>query len=516
MAHNASRSATSESTGVVRTRILIVGSGFAGLGMAIRFRKQGVDDFVIIESADDIGGTWRDNTYPGAACDVPTHMYSFSFEPRTQWKRLYSYQPEIFDYLLELTDKYALRPNIDFGVRMTGAHWDDKSCTWRVTTVDGVDYVAQYLVSAIGALHIPSIPDLPGLDDFDGPVFHSSRWDHDVSLAGKRVAVIGTGASAVQFIPRIVGEVESLTVYQRTPPWVLPRANVEFGDRARQTFGNVPGARFLFRNLLYWFAEMGAFAMTRRPSLLSMVARMGKRHIADQITDPVLREKVTPTYRPGCKRLLGSDQYYPALAEAKSEVVTDSIGSVSADGITTTDGSLREADVIILGTGFKVFDAYTDLDVTGRGGVDLTQRWRTEGVQAFLGITMADAPNAFFLLGPNTGLGHNSIIFMIESQIRYAADAIIATAAQGASGLVPSRERQDRFNDELQTALSRSVWNTGGCESWYLDSQGKNRTLWSGFTWEYWLRTRRVDLDDFELITAAPPAIRRSGARERV
>jgi cation diffusion facilitator CzcD-associated flavoprotein CzcO len=483
----------------IHTRVLIVGSGFSGLGMGIALKKDGRNDFIILEKADEVGGTWRDNTYPGAACDVPTHLYSYSFEPRSKWKSLFSYQPEIFEYLKEVTDKYELRPHITFGKTLVRGYWDEDESRWHVFAGDGQEYVAQFIVSAIGALHIPSIPQLDGIENFEGAAFHSAQWNHDYDLAGKRVAVIGTGASAIQFVPEIVGKVGSLQVYQRTAPWVLPRENVSFPASVKTAFEYVPGLRRAFRNGIYWGAEGGAYAMNKRPNLLRGLELIGKRHIRNQISDRKLRAKVTPDYRAGCKRLLGSNTYYKAIANPKTELVTDRIARVTADSIVTADGVERKVDAIIYGTGFHVTDAFEHLSIKGRDGEDLVDRWTQEGMQAHRGITVANVPNAFFLLGPNTGLGHNSIVFMIESQIRYVVEALHLVDAKRAKAIAPRRDVQDRFNADLQAKLAGSVWNSGGCSSWYLDEHGNNRTLWAGFTWEYWRDTRKIKPEEYEL-----------------
>jgi cation diffusion facilitator CzcD-associated flavoprotein CzcO len=492
-----------------RTRVAIIGTGFSGLGMAIALKKAGHDDFVILEKADDIGGTWRDNTYPGCACDVPTHLYSYSFEPRSDWIELFSGWREIYQYLSAVADKYDLRRHIHFGSAATSGRWDDERNEWHVVTESGREYVSQFVVSAVGALHIPNIPDIPGAKKFTGAQFHSAQWDHDFDLTGKRVAVIGTGASAVQFVPEIVDQVAELKVYQRTPPWVLPRTSVEFSARTQAAFQRVPGLRRGFRYGMYWLAESGAYAMNHRPQLLTVLERIGKAHIRRQIRDRELRAKVTPDYLPGCKRLLGSDTYYPALAARQTEVVTDGIASISRTGVVSADGTERAVDAIIYGTGFHVTDSFQSMDITGRGGESLVERFQTEGIQAYLGITVANAPNAFFLLGPNTGLGHNSIVFMIESQIRYAMDAMRLVDRNGAQAINVRRDVQDRFNTEVQRKLAGSVWNTGGCASWYLDANGVNRTLWPGFTWQYWLRTRKVDPADYELLGTHRPQVRK-------
>ncbi|MFH5229367.1 flavin-containing monooxygenase [Antrihabitans spumae] len=498
-----------ESSPPIHARVLIIGSGFSGLGMGISLQKSGIDDYIILEKASEVGGTWRDNTYPGAACDVPTHLYSYSFEPRDNWSQLFSKQPEIFDYLKEVADKYNLRPHIRFGQNMTRGYWDESENRWHAFASDGQEYVAQFVVSAIGALHVPSIPALDGIEEFTGAAFHSAQWNHDFDLTGKRVAVIGTGASAIQFVPEIVDRVGALTLFQRTAPWVLPRSNVDFPAGFQRALRRVPGLRFALRNGIYWSAESGAYAMNRRPGLLKGVEWIGKRHIRRQISDPVVQEKLTPDYRAGCKRLLGSNTYYRAIENPKTELVTDAIERVTADGIVTKDGVEHKVDAIIYGTGFHVIDSFTNLSIKGRDGEDLTDRWTQEGVQAHRGITVAGVPNAFFLLGPNTGLGHNSIVFMIESQIHYVIEAMKLVEANGVAAIAPRREAQDRFNEKLQSNLAGSVWNTGGCESWYLDEHGNNRTLWAGFTWQYWLQTRRVDVSEYELIGRQPaPAVR--------
>ncbi|WP_341257010.1 MULTISPECIES: flavin-containing monooxygenase [Gordonia] len=485
----------------IHTETLIIGSGFSGLGMGIALLKDGRNDFLILEKAHDVGGTWRDNTYPGAACDVPTHLYSYSFEPRSDWKQLWSYQPEIFDYLKEVADKYGLRAHLRFGKVAVRAAWDDDEMRWHVWTADGQEYVTQFVVSAIGALHIPSIPDLAGIEDFEGHAFHSAEWDHTVDLTGKRVAVVGTGASAIQFVPQIAEKVSSLDLYQRTPAWVFPRQNVEIPSGVKKAFGRVPGLRRAFRGGLYWGAEAGAYALNNRPVLLKGAEFVGKRFIRREIDDPELQRKLTPDYRPGCKRLLGSNTYYAALNRPTSTVITDGITKVTKNGIIAGDGIERPVDVIIYGTGFHVTDSFESLDIKGRHGVDVATRFAAEGPTAHRGISIADAPNVFFLLGPNTGLGHTSIVFMIESQIRYIAEAMRGVRQKGVDAIVPRAEVQEEYNRDVQRRLANSVWNTGGCQSWYLDKHGNNRTLWPGYTWRYWLSTRRVQQSEYEFLT---------------
>ncbi|KLO29380.1 4-hydroxyacetophenone monooxygenase [Mycolicibacter heraklionensis] len=487
---------TAEDTGQrapVHTRALIIGTGFSGLGMAIALQKQGVE-FLILEKADEIGGTWRDNTYPGCACDVPSHLYSFSFEPKATWSKLFSPQPEIFDYLKGVTDKYGLRRHIRFGERVERAHWDDGEYRWHVFTDSGREYVAQFVISGAGGLHIPRLPEIEGIEQFEGAMFHSAQWDHSVELAGKKVAVIGTGASAIQIVPELVrnADVAQVQLYQRTPPWVVPRPNAPFPRALLKAFATVPGLRLAVRWGIYWWLEGLGYAMTKRPSLLRAVELVAKWNIRRNVRDRELRRRLTPSYRAGCKRILYSPNYYQAVADPKTTLITERITRITPTGIVTADGVERPVDVIVGATGFHVTDSYTYVEVKGPHGEDLGDRWNREGVVAHHGIAVADMPNLFFLLGPNTALGHTSVVFMIESQIRYVAQAIAATDKLGAQALAPTRAAQDRYNAELQDKLAGSVWITGGCNSWYLDEHGVNRTLWSGMTWQYWRSTRSL------------------------
>src|SRR5258707_13539477 len=360
----APQQAESSTQKAVHTRALIIGTGFSGLGMAIALQRQGVG-FLILEKADDVGGTWRDNSYPGCACDVPSHLYSFSFEPKATWSKLFSPQPEIWDYLKGVTDKYGLRRYIRFNSLVDRAHWDDAENRWHVFTADGQEFVAHFLISGAGALHIPLIPDIEGKDEFRGVAFHSAQWDHSVDLTGKRVAVIGTGASAIQIVPEIVNDVSELQLYQRTPAWVMPRRNNPIPQWMRDMFTNVPGTRELMRWGIYWIHEAVGFAMTRRPRLLKIGELLGKSNIRRSVKDRELRRKLIPNYRAGCKRILNSDTYYQGIANPKTEVITDGIARFTPRGIVTADGTQREADVVVFATGFHVTDSYTYVDING-------------------------------------------------------------------------------------------------------------------------------------------------------
>lgn len=467
--------------------------------MGIALKKQGVD-FLILEKADEIGGTWRDNTYPGCACDIPSHMYSFSFEPKADWTHMWSFQPEIFDYLKGVADKHGLRRHIRFGAHVDRAHWDEAESRWHVFDATGQEYVAQFLISGAGGLHIPSIPEIPGRDQFGGVAFHSAQWNHEVDIRGKRVAVIGTGASAIQIVPAIVDDVAELQLYQRTPAWVMPRPNNAFPQWMRTVFTRVPGVRALLRAGIYWIHEGVGFAMTQQPRLLKIGELMGKWNINRSIKDPELRRKLTPDYRAGCKRILNSDTYYRGIANPKTTVVTERIERMTPGGFVTADGAEHPVDVVIWATGFHVTDSYTYVDIKGADGEDLVDRWNAEGMAAHRGITVAGMPNLFFLLGPNTALGHNSVVFMIESQIRYVAQAIAAVDQTGAAALAPTRRAQDEYNADLQRHLAGTVFSTGGCHSWYMDAHGVNRTLWSGMTWQYWLATRSFKPSEYSFI----------------
>ena len=478
---------------------VVIGTGFSGLGMAIQLRRDGRDDFVVLEKADEVGGTWRDNTYPGCACDIQSHMYSFSFAQNPDWTRSFSPQAEIWDYLRRVTDAFDLRRHIRFGVEVTGARWDADENRWRVSTGNGDEYAARFLVSGIGGLHIPNIPALPGIENFEGAAFHSARWDHSYQLAGKRVAVVGTGASAVQFIPRIAPEVERLTVFQRTPPWIMPKPDHAMPAWAKRLFRLVPGAQRLYRNAIYWLLEARAIGFNNRPGLMRLAQKVALAHMRRSVQDQELRRKLTPDYVMGCKRVLVANDFYPALTRPNVDVVTDGIAEVRAHSVVDTAGVEHEVDAIVFGTGFHVTDAFDYLDITGVDGRDLAKQWRAEGIQTHLGITVAGYPNLFFLLGPNTALGHNSVVFMIESQIRYVAKAMALADRHGAAALEPKESAQARFQSDLQRKLVAGVWTQGGCTSWYLDSHGVNRTIWPGFTWRYWLRTREFDAEQYQL-----------------
>ena len=479
-----------------RHRIIIVGTGFSGLCMGVKLREAGEDDFIILERAGEVGGTWRDNTYPGCACDVESHLYSFSFEPNPNWSRLYAPQPKIFAYLRHVARKYDLMRHIHFHTNLVGARWDETRRLWVVTADDGRVFEGEALVSGMGGLSNPAYPDIPGRERFEGPQFHSATWRHDVNLDDQRVAVIGSGASAIQFVPQIAPRVAHLNYFQRTPPWVVPKMDRPVSARERADFQSNPWRQRIARNKLYWLLEARFLAFKYKPEWMNLVAKVGKHRIRKHIKDPALQAKLTPSYTPGCKRLLISNDYYPALARTNVSVITDGIREITAQGVVTHDGREHPADVIIYGTGFKVQDPIPKGAIFGKGGVDLVDLWR-QGPEAFLGITVAGFPNFFILMGPNTGLGHNSMVYMIESQAHYIVEALKTMKERRLRTIEVKPEAQAQFVGQVQQALTGTVWNSG-CKSWYLNDQGRNTAAWPGFTFAYRLKTRRFRLNPYQ------------------
>ncbi|HUJ57916.1 MAG TPA: NAD(P)/FAD-dependent oxidoreductase [Kofleriaceae bacterium] len=473
---------------------VVVGAGFSGLCAGIELKRAGIHDFVILEKASRVGGTWRENTYPGAACDIPSHLYSYSFEPNPRWSRAYGEQAEILAYLEHCADKYGLRPHLRFDEPVHAATFDEATALWRIET-GRTTLHARALLLGNGALHIPQLPDIPGRTTFAGRSFHSARWDHGYELAGKRVAVIGTGASAIQFVPQIAPKAAELHVFQRTPPWIVPKRDRVMSEAERWMFEHVPGAHYLRRTGLYWLMESRVLGFAYAPKLLELAERLVKRSIAEQVADPALRARLTPDYRLGCKRVLISNDYYAALQRDNVELVTDAIRSITPRGVLTADGREREVDAIIYGTGFRVTEYLSSVRIVGRGGVELNDAWRTT-LRNYLGITVSGFPNLFLLMGPNTGLGHNSMIFMIEAQARYATRALAAMRDRKLAFIDVRPEVEQAFRADLSRKMKNTVW-TSGCTSWYQTPDGEV-FLWPGATVDYWRRTRRVELADYE------------------
>lgn len=476
--------------------VAILGTGFSGLGMAIALKKAGRSSFQIFEKAHDVGGTWRDNHYPGCACDVPSHLYSFSFEPNPNWSRMYSPQPEILGYLKRCADKYDLYPSISFNAEVTRAVFDEAHNFWRIETKDGQRITARALVSGMGGLSRPAYPDIKGLKDFSGAVFHSADWNHDYDLTGKTVAVIGTGASAIQFVPQIAPEVKQLHLFQRTPPWIVPKLDRPIRPWEHKLFHAFPILQYLMRGAIYCRMESGVLGFTVNPKLMKKVEQIARDHLTDQVPDEELRKILTPTYLPGCKRILISNDYYPALGRDNVNVVTAEISEIRGTVVVTKDGAERPVDAIILGTGFKAMDVLTPTEIIGREGRSLAQEWG-DFPKAHLGITVSGYPNLFFLMGPNTGLGHNSMVYMIESQIHYVMDALAHMDKRQVPALDVLPKAQAEFNEEIQARIGKTVWQTG-CKSWYQRDDGRNPSVWPSFTFSYRRRTRRIDPLDYE------------------
>jgi cation diffusion facilitator CzcD-associated flavoprotein CzcO len=490
--------ATETTAAVESADVLIVGSGFSGLCMAIKQLQDGNRDFLILDEAGDVGGTWRDNHYPGCACDIPSHLYSLSFAPKADWSRMYPSQPEILAYMRDVADRFGLRPRIRFGAKMSAAAWDEARAVWAVRTEDGRRFEGRVLACGMGGLHVPLIPSYPGDAGFAGPRFHSASWDHGVDLAGKRVAVIGTGASAIQFVPEVAKVAGQLYVFQRTPPWVIARPDYAFSERQLRRLRN-PVLRRLFRSWIYVMQEIRAPAFLGNRRLAAAGQKMARGHLARQVKSPRLRQALMPDYIIGCKRVLLSNDYFPALTRPNVELVTQGIGEIRADSIVTQDGRARAVDVIIYGTGFHTTDSLSALDITGRHGVTLRDSF-ADGMHAYWGITVPGFPNLFLMMGPNTGLGHNSMVVMIEAQVRYAMSLLRQMRRRGWRAADVRPDIETAYNARLQQRLSRTVWQTGGCKSWYMDANGKNTTLWPGFTLEYVVRTRHARLGDYQRV----------------
>ncbi|MGJ7439925.1 flavin-containing monooxygenase [Aquipuribacter sp. MA13-6] len=461
-------------------RVAVVGAGFAGLGMAARLRQGGERSLVVLERADEVGGTWRENTYPGAACDIRSDLYSFSFAPNPGWTSLYAGQAEIKAYLERTTDQQGLRPYLRLGTEVGRATWDEAAALWRVDTNRGA-WTAEVLVVATGPLVQPRWPDLPGLETFAGPRLHSAEWDHDVELTGRRVGVIGTGASAVQLVPPVAERAAHLTVFQRSAPWVVPRGDHGTSALRRRVFERVPWLQRLSRERVLRRNDLNHVVLANRA-----VGRVAERVVLAwlhrQVADPALRRALTPGYRLGCKRILVSDDYYPALTRDDVDLVTDAITRVTPTGVVTADGTEHPLDVLVCSTGFVATDPPVSHRVVGRDGRTLAQHWSETGMQALRGTTVAGFPNLFYLVGPNTALGHNSIVEVIEAQVDHVRQVLDRAGAglwAGERAVVETtRAAQQAWSAQVQADLARSVWVTGGCTSFYLDAEGRNTTLW--------------------------------------
>jgi cation diffusion facilitator CzcD-associated flavoprotein CzcO len=486
------------------TDVAIVGSGFSGLAMAVRLREAGITDFVVLERAGDVGGTWRDNSYPGCACDVPSHLYSFSFAPNPEWSSTFSPQAEIQAYLRAVAERHGVLAHVRFDCELQDAQWDEAAQRWLLETSGG-SLSARVVIVAAGPLSEPAVPRLTGLERFEGRTFHSATWDHEHDLTGDRVAVIGTGASAIQFVPQIQPRVARLHVFQRTAPWVMPRRARRLTRFERALYRRLPVAQRLMRAGIYWARELYAIPLLRA-SLAPLTRRLGRAHLRRQVPDPELRRKVTPDYAPGCKRILISNDYLPSLSQPNVEVVTDGILEVRERSIVTADGREREVDTILFGTGFRVTDFPVAERVRGRGGCRLDQVWQGSP-RAHRGTAVAGFPNLFFLLGPNTGLGHTSVVVMAEAQAGYVLEALDHMRDHGIGALEVSPAAQQEWNARVQGAMRGTVWTAGGCASWYLDRTGANTTLWPDFTFRFRRVLRRFDPESYACEPARRAAV---------
>ena len=484
--------------------VAIVGAGFGGLGMAIRLKQQGIDDFVLIERGEDVGGTWWANSYPGCQCDIPSNLYSFSFAPNPDWDRAYPMRDQILDYLRGSAERFGIRPHTRLSCELLSATWVADEQRWELETSTG-PLAARVLVAAPGLLSEPSVPALPGMDRFEGNVFHTAMWDHDDDLAGKRVALIGAGATAVQVVPEIQPKVGKLHLFQRTPPWVIPHTDHAVLEGMRELYRRVPPLQALSRASVYALRETMALGITRDRRWLKGQELNARLHLRRQVPDAELRKRLTPDYEIFCKRIILSNAWYPALQEPNVELVSSGVEELREHSIVGGDGVEREIDTLILATGFKPAELPIAGRIRGRDGRSLAEVWGGSP-QAYLGTTIAGFPNLLFLYGPNTNNGHNSIVYVLESQIAYALDALRTMRVRGAAEFDVRPEAQAAYNEELQERLATTVWNTGGCGSWYFDRNGRNSIQWPGFTFEYRRRTRKFDAAAYRL-AAAPHAV---------
>jgi cation diffusion facilitator CzcD-associated flavoprotein CzcO len=508
------------------TPIAIVGSGFSGLGAAIALTNEGYgDDLLLLERRSNVGGTWHDNSYPGCRCDVPSNLYSFSFAPNPNWTETFSAQPEIEAYLQATARRFGVLDKIAFETALEEARWDAEASVWRLQTSRGA-LTADFVISGGGGLSEPFIPDLPGAAEFAGTTFHSAQWDHGHDLTGRKVAIIGTGASTIQFLPIVQKSAGHITLFQRTPPWVFPHRNRRTLGVERAAFRLLPWTQRFSRARNYWFGELllGSL-LIRNSTKLTRMEGLARRFLARQVADPELRAKLTPTYTPGCKRLLQSNDYYPALQRPNVTVETEKIIELRPGGVVTADGVLHEVDTIIYGTGFRITSNPMAERVHGADGRSLKDHWATTGMQAYCGTTIPGFPNYFMLAGPNTGIGHTSLVIMIEAQVAHVVGALRALRALGTlrdgqaglgaagaatagapagsgapSGVVEVRpDVLARWSAEVQSKAAPTVWNSGGCSSWYLDDAGRNTTLWPDYTFRFVRKTRQFDPTDYLL-----------------
>jgi cation diffusion facilitator CzcD-associated flavoprotein CzcO len=486
------------------TSVAIIGTGFGGLAAAVRLKQAGIDDLVLFEKSGDVGGVWRDNTYPGAACDVPSHLYSLSFAPKPDWSRRFAPQSEIHQYLRDVARDFDVLRHVRFGTEVVAATFDEFTGRWRLSLAGGAQHEADVLITATGQLSRPSTPDIRGLGSFQGAVFHSAHWDHAHDFRDQRVAVLGTGASAIQFVPAIATQAARLSVFQRSAPYVLPKPDRAYPARALGAFRRIPGLLRLSRERDYFSNELRSLGFNTEPRLLFAHRARFRRHLAEQVPDPELRRKLTPTDPLGCKRILMSNEWYPALQLPQVEVVDERIGEVRAHSIVTMDGVERPVDTIVLGTGFAATDFLAPMTVTGRDCRDLHEQWKG-GASAYLGTVVPGFPNLFVLYGPNTNLGHNSILVMLEAQVGWVVQAVRALRDRRVERLEVRADVAAAFDAWVQRRLRGTVFATG-CHSWYLTETGRNTQNWPASTLTFRRRLRQLRLSDFEAVAVPAPA----------
>jgi cation diffusion facilitator CzcD-associated flavoprotein CzcO len=467
--------------------------------MGMRLKQANVHDFVILEKAATLGGTWRDNTYPGASCDAPSYLYSFSFAQKTDWSRRFAWQSELLGYSTELAIRHGLLPHCRFNAEVTQIAYDDDANTWALTCADGAVLIADFVIAGVGQLNRPSTPAIPGLESFAGTQFHSAQWNHGAELAGKRIAVIGNAASAVQFVPQIAPLAAKLTVFQRSANWLMPRKDRLYAPRTQRLLTRFPGLARLYHNAQwFFFGELQLTPLMKQVKPVQVLARLKSlAHLRRQVKDPVLRAKLVPTYPIGAKRVLFNDDYYPALSRPNVELVTEAIERIEPAGVRLRSGDLHAADVIIFATGFKSTDFLAPMHITGRGGLDLKQEW-AKGARAYLGVTVTGFPNFFMLYGPNTNLGHNSILVMIEAQVGYILDVLGQMQERGLRRIDVKRDVLDAYNRSLQQDLAKSVWAATGA-SWYKLADGTITNNWPHSTIRYQRLLRAAKLEDFDV-----------------
>lgn len=482
---------------MVHVEHLIIGTGFSGIAMGAQLKKAGLNNFVILEKGDGIGGAWRENDYPGCTCDVQSHLYSYSYAPNPDWSRTYAPQDEIRSYIENTARSLGIMTNIHFNHGVKEAIYCEDTATWKVTCLNGEEFSTKILISGIGGLHIPKIPDIPGMKSFKGKVFHSAQWDHDYDFKDKNVAVIGTGASAIQFVPQLTKVANHLTLFQRSAPWVLPKPNRKITSLEKSIFTHLPLMQKLFRAFYYLQLESRTLVFIYQPKLLGIFEKYFIRHLNKQVKNEELREKLTPNSKLGCKRVLLSNDYYPALDQDNADVVTCGIKSIKKDSIIDKDGAEHKIDAVVYGTGFKAGETFSAINIRGKGGISLNDTWEN-GSKTFAGVNVAGFPNLFMMMGPNTGLSHNSFVYIIESQAHYIKEAVVKARNLNWKSVDVKADKQDEFVDKVQSQSTKSVWLTG-CQSWYLDDEGRNWTLWPSFTFKYRWDTRRFDTSNYAI-----------------